>query len=142
MLFVSRRLRLIYGIGIITVALAILGFAIMTDRPETARWLSAEEKQLAVARVKSERVGVTENLDRVNRKRTWLGMFSPVTLSTAFIFLFTNITVQGLAFFLPTIVRTIYPDFTTVRQQLMTGEYAPSAADNGKPRKALIYAHV
>jgi hypothetical protein len=108
------------GLGIITVAIAALGLAIMTDRPETARWLTPEEKQLAVARVKSERVGVTQNLDRVNKKRTWLGMVSPVTISTAFIFLLTNITVQGLAFFLPTIVRTIYPNVTTVRQQLMT----------------------
>ena len=92
----------------------------MTDRPETARWLSAEEKQLAIARVKSERVGVSEHLDKVNGKKTWLGMVSPVTISTGLIFLFTNITVQGLAFFLPTIVRTIYPGTTTVQQQLRT----------------------
>lgn len=35
-------------------------------------------------------------------------------------FLFNNVTVQGLAFFLPTIVTTIYPDATLVSQQLHT----------------------
>lgn len=31
-----------------------------------------------------------------------------------------NITVQGLAFFLPTIVSTIYPTYTTIQKQLYT----------------------
>lgn len=35
-------------------------------------------------------------------------------------FLLNNITVQGLAFFAPTIVKTIYPTATTVTQQLYT----------------------
>jgi Na+/melibiose symporter-like transporter len=43
-----------------------------------------------------------------------------VTLTSAFVFLLNNITVQGLAFFLPTIVRTIYPDASTISQQLYT----------------------
>ena len=48
------------------------------------------------------------------------GIFSPVTLGTSIIFLLDNVTVQGLAFFLPTIVRTIYPHNTVVSQQLHT----------------------
>lgn len=48
------------------------------------------------------------------------GIFNPVILATAFIFLLDNITVQGLAFFLPTIVKTIYPKNTVVSQQLHT----------------------
>jgi hypothetical protein len=48
------------------------------------------------------------------------GIFSPVTISTAFIFLLNNITVQGLAFFAPTIVKTIYPKATVISQQLHT----------------------
>ena len=97
-----------------------LSFFTLTDRPETARWLTQEEKDLAIARVKSERVATTEVLDRMDFKKLIKGMTSPVTLSTAFIFLLDNITVQGLAFFAPTIVRTIYPDRTTVTQQLYT----------------------
>lgn len=43
-----------------------------------------------------------------------------MVLSTAFIFLLDNITVQGLAFFAPTIVGTIYPNAEVVQLQLHT----------------------
>jgi MFS family permease len=107
--------RMIFAIeGIITCILALIGFITLTDRPETARWLTQEEKDLAIARVKSERVGTTEVLDKIDFAKIMMGIKSPVTIATAFIFLLDNITVQGLAFFAPTIVRTIYPDKTVV----------------------------
>jgi MFS family permease len=113
--------RMIFAIeGIVTVCLALIGFITMTDRPATAKWLSQEEKDLAISRVKSERVGATEVLDKFDRKKIFKGIFSPVTLGTATIFLLNNVTVQGLAFFAPTIVRTIYPHNTVVSQQLHT----------------------
>ncbi|EAQ84828.1 hypothetical protein CHGG_08842 [Chaetomium globosum CBS 148.51] len=107
-------------LGIITIGLSVISFLTLTDRPETARWLTAEEKELAIARVRSERVATTEVLDRMDSKKLMQGILSPVTLSTSFLFLLNNITVQGLAFFAPTIVRTIYPDKSTVMQQLFT----------------------
>jgi hypothetical protein len=91
--------------GIITCGLAVISFFTLTDRPATAKWLTQEEKDLAIARVKSERVGTTEVLDGIDKIKTMRGIFNPVTLSTAFIFLLDNITVQGLAFFAPTIVK-------------------------------------
>jgi hypothetical protein len=106
--------------GIITIGLSIISFFTLTDRPATARWLTQEEKDLAIARVKSERVGTTEVLDGIDSPKILRGIFSPVTLCTAFIFLLNNITVQGLAFFAPTIVKTIYPKQTVVYQQLKT----------------------
>ncbi|KAK4224206.1 putative transporter [Podospora fimiseda] len=106
--------------GIITVALAIVSFFTLTDRPETARWLTQEEKDLAIARVKSERVATTEVLDKMDMKKLLQGILNPITVLTSFIFLLNNITVQGLAFFAPTIVRTIYPDKTIIQQQLFT----------------------
>lgn len=115
------RWRMIFAIeGIVTCLLALISFFTLTDRPETARWLSQEEKDLAIARVKSERVGQNEVLDKLDRKKTFRGIFNPVVLATSFIFLLDNITVQGLAFFAPTIVRTIYPGTTVVQQQLRT----------------------
>ena len=49
--------RMIFAIeGIITCALALISFLTLTDRPATARWLTQDEKDLAIARVKSERV--------------------------------------------------------------------------------------
>lgn len=98
--------RMIFIIeGIITCGLALIAFFTLTDRPATARWLSAEERELAIARVKSERVGATEVLDKMDSKKLVRGIFNPVVLATSMIFLLDNVTVQGLAFFLPTIVR-------------------------------------
>ncbi|KAK4238349.1 major facilitator superfamily domain-containing protein [Achaetomium macrosporum] len=113
--------RMIFGIeGIITIGISVISFFTLTDRPETARWLTQEEKDLAIARVKSERVATTEVLDKMDKKKLLQGILSPVTMSTSLMFLLNNITVQGLAFFAPTIVRTIYPDKSTVTQQLYT----------------------
>lgn len=115
------RWRMIFAIeGIVTCGLSLIAFITLTDRPATARWLTQEEKDLAIARVKSERVAQTEVLDKFDSAKILRGIFSPVTLATAFIFLLNNITVQGLAFFAPTIVRTIYPKATVVSQQLHT----------------------
>lgn len=113
--------RMIFAIeGIVTVGLSVISFFTLTDRPETARWLTEEEKDLATTRVKSERVGATRVLDKMDTKKIMAGTFSPVTLTTAFYFLLDNVTVQGLAFFLPTIVKTIYPNESVIQQQLFT----------------------
>lgn len=113
--------RMIFVVeGIITMGLGVLGFFTLTDRPQTARWLSQEEKDLAIARVKSERVGTTAVLDSMDWTKIKRGIFNPVTLSTAFIFLLNNITVQGLAFFAPTIVATLFKGKTIIHQQLLT----------------------
>lgn len=95
-------------------------FFTLTDRPETARWLTPEERELAINRIKSERVAQSQVLDKMDTKKLVLGMWNPVTISTAIMFMFDNITVQGLAFFAPTIVKAIYPDKSTVMQQLFT----------------------
>ena len=113
--------RMIFAIeGIITCGLSLIAFFTLTDRPATARWLTQDEKDLAIARVKSERVATTEVLDKLDVPKTLRGIFSPVTIATSLIFLLNNITVQGLAFFAPTIVKTIYPKDTVVSQQLHT----------------------
>lgn len=116
-----RTWRMIFAIeGIATIAVALIAFLTLTDRPETARWLSQEEKDLAIARVKSERVATTEVLDKIDLPKTLRGIFSPVTIITAFIFLLDNVTVQGLSLFAPTVVQTIYPEASVISQQLHT----------------------
>ncbi|KAK5714812.1 hypothetical protein LTR17_016989 [Elasticomyces elasticus] len=113
--------RMIFAIeGIITCGLALISYATLTDRPATAKWLTAEERDMAIARVKVERVGTTEVLDKMDGAKLMKGIFCPVTIGTSLIFLLDNVTVQGLAFFLPTIVRTIYPKNTVIFQQLRT----------------------
>jgi hypothetical protein len=92
----------------------------MTDRPDTARWLTAEEKKMASDRLMAERGGTTQVLDKVDTKKLVRGITSPITLGTSIVFLLDNITVQGLAIFAPTIVRTIYPKNSVISQQLYT----------------------
>ncbi|EXJ65880.1 uncharacterized protein A1O5_10856 [Cladophialophora psammophila CBS 110553] len=116
-----RTWRMIFIIeGTITCGLGLLSFFTLTDRPETARWLTTEEKDLAIARVKSERTASTEVLDKFNKNKLLKGILNPVTLTTATIFGLGNITAQGLAFFAPTIVKSIYPQHSVVSQQLHT----------------------
>ncbi|KIW64813.1 hypothetical protein PV04_09721 [Phialophora macrospora] len=116
-----RTWRMIFVIeGIITCGLGLLAFFTLTDRPETAKWLTSDEKDLAVARLKSERTATTEVLDGFTTKKILKGILHPVTLMTAVVFGLGNITAQGLAFFAPTIVKTIYPHNSVVSQQLHT----------------------
>ncbi|OAL17807.1 hypothetical protein AYO22_11335 [Fonsecaea multimorphosa] len=116
-----RTWRLIFVIeGTITCGLSLLSFFTLTDRPETARWLTPDERDLAIARVKSERTASTEVLDGFNKNKVLKGILNPVTLTTAVIFGLGNITAQGLAFFAPTIVKSIYPQHSVVSQQLHT----------------------
>ncbi|KAB8227283.1 major facilitator superfamily domain-containing protein [Aspergillus alliaceus] len=111
--------RMIFGIeGIITLALSGLSYFVLTDRPETAIWLSAEEKYFCELRLKQERVGQTEIVDHIDRVKLLRGALNPITLLTAVVFFFSNITVQGLGVFLPTIISAIYPEASTIRQQL------------------------
>lgn len=76
--------------GIITIGLSLIAFITLTDRPETARWLTPEEKTLAIARVKSELLGQTTVIDKTNRRRVWLGFWNPVVLATSWVFLFNK----------------------------------------------------
>ncbi|EQL00396.1 hypothetical protein G6O67_007946 [Ophiocordyceps sinensis] len=113
--------RMIFAIeGIITIGLGLVAFLVLTDRPATARWLTPHEKDLAIARIKSERIGATAVLDKLDKPKLLRGILCPVTLSTSLVFLLNNVTVQGLAFFAPTIVKTIYSKATPVQQQLYT----------------------
>jgi MFS family permease len=113
--------RMIFAVeGIITTLLGLIALALLTDSPMSARWLSPEEKELSIERVKSERVGQDEVLDKITRTKLKRGVMNPITLSTAFIFHLNNITALGTSFFLPTIIRAIYPGKTRVQQQLLT----------------------
>jgi hypothetical protein len=59
-------------------------------------------------------------IDKMNKRGIWQGIFAPSTVVIAIIFLLNNITVQGVAFFTPTIISAIYPKKTTVQKQLQT----------------------
>ncbi|KAI5456263.1 major facilitator superfamily domain-containing protein [Mariannaea sp. PMI_226] len=70
-----------------------------------------EEKEICRTRIQLERlVQMGEIFDKVDKVKLWRGAANPATLSTAIAFLFSNIIVQGLGVFLPSIISTIYPN--------------------------------
>ncbi|KAF2221234.1 hypothetical protein BDZ85DRAFT_203042 [Elsinoe ampelina] len=80
----------------------------------------AEEKTTAINRIKSERLAVTSVVDKMNIQKLKKGMLSPITMGTVSLFLLNNVKVLRISFFLPTIVRTVYPGRTTIQQHLLT----------------------
>ncbi|KIX99766.1 uncharacterized protein Z520_04402 [Fonsecaea multimorphosa CBS 102226] len=113
------RWRMIFAIeGMITLIIAAFLLVLFTDRPETARWLTEEEKKIVIARIKAERVATTEVLDGIDKAKLLRGLINPAVIAVGFIFCLTNITAQGYSFFLPTIIKSIYPNKSVVHQQL------------------------
>lgn len=106
--------------GIITCGISLIAFFTMPGHPATTRFLTPFERELAIARVKAENVGSTKVVDKFDRKKLLRGIINPNTLAVSWMFLFVNITVQGIAFFTPTIIATIYPHASTIRKQLYT----------------------
>ncbi|GAA6032524.1 hypothetical protein JCM8097_004799 [Rhodosporidiobolus ruineniae] len=105
--------------GIISMGLGVISYFVLPGTSGTCKWLSAEERALAEARVKSEYVGQQTVVDALQKKAILQGIFNPTTLVAAVLFLLNNITVQGVGFFLPTIINTIFPGRTTVQQNLL-----------------------
>lgn len=117
---VSRKRVIVPPANCRQMGVSFIAFFTMPDHPSTARWLNAEEKALAIARIKSENVATTEVTDKLDKVKLKRGIFNPNTLVVSWTFLFVNITVQGIAFFTPTIISTIYPHYSTIRKQLYT----------------------
>ncbi|GAA5934980.1 uncharacterized protein JCM15063_003119 [Sporobolomyces koalae] len=117
----TERWRNIFFIeGLITMGIAVGSYFVLSDDPQKAKWLNEEEKALAAARVKMDNVGMPKVIDSLSTKAMLDGIRNPTTLIASLIFLLDNITVQGLGFFLPTVIRTLFPGKTTIALQLRT----------------------
>ncbi|KAF2011979.1 major facilitator superfamily transporter [Aaosphaeria arxii CBS 175.79] len=102
--------------GIFTVLTAMLAYFLLANSPGEARFLTTRERQIAVQRLARERVErSTEEVSRQDVKRA---LTSFHTYLCGFGFLFINITIQGLAVFLPTILADLR--WTSTKAQLMT----------------------
>lgn len=106
--------------GLVTVGVGIAAYFLVTDSIQSAPWLTKEEKALAEARIKAENVVSTEVVESM-RLTTLLGaIFNVPVLFNGLILLFTQVTVQGMAVFLPSIVRTMFPHRSVVVLQLLS----------------------
>lgn len=111
----ARSWRAIFLLeGIMTVVVGIVSLAFLPDRPDTARFLTHEERQVATIRLKQERVGTTVILDKISKSKLLRGAFNPVTVMTSIIFMFGSLSVQGIALFTPTLIRSLYPNVSNI----------------------------
>ncbi|KAJ6523068.1 major facilitator superfamily domain-containing protein [Mycena vulgaris] len=108
--------------GLITTVVSICVFFLVIDSPIQARWLTEEEKILAVGRLESEYPAINEAAQHTRKQTIRQGLLN-INASTWLIaveFLFSNIAVQGAAVFLPTVIATLFPEKTTVEKQLLS----------------------
>ncbi|KAK4045895.1 hypothetical protein OIV83_006544, partial [Microbotryomycetes sp. JL201] len=106
--------------GLITIGAGLIALFVLPNSPETCRWLTPEERKIATARLKAENVGALDLVDKIDKKVTRDALFNMTTLLNSFSFLFGNMVVQGLSFFLPSIISTMYPGLSLVERQLRT----------------------
>lgn len=107
--------RMIFAIeGLLTILAGLLAFVLLTDSPSTASWLTPSEKSLSAHRLLRERpTGPAHLLDAPTPSKYLRGsLLNPLTVSVALVFLLDAVTVQALAFFLPTVVRSLFPPST------------------------------
>src|ERR1700676_3639878 len=98
--------------GIPTVLIGILTFAVLTDRPEQAKFLTAAEKAWLTAKLASERAAK----EAVRKFSVMQGMFDAKVLLMALNYFGIVVASLGILFFVPQIIKSIgVTDHMTVR---------------------------
>ncbi|GJN87347.1 hypothetical protein Rhopal_000296-T1 [Rhodotorula paludigena] len=88
--------------GIITVGYGIISFFIIPTSPETVRWLTPEERALALRRLDIEHLGQTD--EKTTVRGVFKALCNPFTWLCTLAYGFINVIVQGTSLFLPTII--------------------------------------
>ena len=84
------------------IMLGFLVLKVLTDRPEEARWLAAEERDWLVATLKSERAGTGSSAG--DARETWTALGNPRVLVLAVIYLGTSAGLYTLGLWSPLLV--------------------------------------
>ncbi|KAF7308936.1 MFS general substrate transporter [Mycena kentingensis (nom. inval.)] len=108
--------------GIITAGLGLLGFFVIPTDPEHTRMLNEdveEERALALARIAVDQAVNTHGHKEPTTLRLVWRAFNDNTTFCVICYILVNISFQGLALFMPTVVATL-GHFTVVESQLRT----------------------
>ncbi|KAI5832433.1 MFS general substrate transporter [Schizophyllum commune Tattone D] len=105
--------------GILTAACGLIMLFIFPTDPERTRMLTPGERKLAIARLYADQPSIAVTKERTTWSLVKRGILSPTTLACSWFFITTNISVQGLGVFLPSILKLNYPDVSTVHIQLL-----------------------
>ncbi|KAH6915822.1 major facilitator superfamily domain-containing protein [Coprinopsis sp. MPI-PUGE-AT-0042] len=118
--FVVRWRKIFLVEGIITTVIGIILLFTIPGEPATNRLLTPEERKLAVARLDADQA--VKNQGR--KEKTTLGLvlksFNIPTVICIICFMLLNLSFQGLSVFLPTIIRGINKEYSTIQVQLRT----------------------
>jgi ACS family tartrate transporter-like MFS transporter len=91
--------------GIPTVAIGLVTLLVLTDRPEQATFLTAEEKSWLTARLASER----RAKEALKTFSVWEGFFNPKVLLLALNYFGIVVASLGVLFFMPQILKSFGP---------------------------------
>ncbi|KEF60355.1 uncharacterized protein A1O9_01915 [Exophiala aquamarina CBS 119918] len=108
--------------GIISLFIAIAAWFIIPSGPETAKFLTEEEKATAVTRLLADAVGTSER-GRTQFKHVWQALTSPHVIGCGFGFFLSNTVAQAFGVFAPSIIRGMGYSSTDA-QLLSVGPYA------------------
>jgi ACS family tartrate transporter-like MFS transporter len=88
------------------ILLAFLVLRLLTDRPEKADWLAADERTWLIGRMEDERKKV-EGGHGGGHMTLWKALYDPRVLALCFMYFLTVTANYGLSFFLPQIVKQL-----------------------------------
>ncbi|KAL1918917.1 uncharacterized protein VTP21DRAFT_2298 [Calcarisporiella thermophila] len=101
--------------GGVTVLVALLSYAIIADSPETASWLTSEERMLAMRRLREDSVGNDEGF---SWKRARAAFLDPKVYLYMTMYVGTLIPLFSFSLFMPSIVFAM--GFSSLEAQLLS----------------------
>ncbi|KAB5585769.1 permease of the major facilitator superfamily [Coniochaeta sp. 2T2.1] len=135
--------------GLISILLGIAAFFLIPAGPTEAKFLSPEEKVVAVDRLRLDSAGTTEHA-KTSMKHVLIALCSPHTLGCGLGFFFGNTTAQSFSVFSPSIIKAM--GYTNTKAQLLSvGPYVVACiisiivgwlSDRFKKRAVLIICSV
>ncbi|KDQ21635.1 hypothetical protein BOTBODRAFT_26067 [Botryobasidium botryosum FD-172 SS1] len=101
--------------GIVTVLVAIIAYFVMEDYPETATFLTEDERHFVVERLKNDTQALATHFDM---KFFWQAISDPKSYLMVLIYLGQLVPLYAFSLFLPTIIKNL--GFAAARAQLLS----------------------
>jgi ACS family tartrate transporter-like MFS transporter len=86
-----------------TLVMGVISFFLLTDRPEQAKFLTAEERNWLITRIASERRAT----EAVRTFTLWQALYNPTVLLLALNYLGIAIAALGMLIFIPQIIKSL-----------------------------------
>ncbi|KAG8903381.1 hypothetical protein FRB99_003373 [Tulasnella sp. 403] len=101
--------------GLLTLSLGIIAFFLLPGSPETTKFLSERERDIATERLRVETAGLSRS-EKTDLKLVGRAFLSVNNWLCAIGFLLCNIPIQGISLFMPTLLKGM--GYSTIQSQL------------------------